>query len=245
MDLNLLQMDKTPTSYTGKRVLHNLPRNPADKSTIISVFPKEIVEDKHTIFPGHFVIPAAVSGGFSLTVIEGSSYYIPSMIDRMPPTEVQVNSAALAFAIINDYLSSTWLASKGIRGPGVFWIPGAFTRDSVLKYKDDSGRTFDVLKAEAERQQKEWFSLVMDFADEVWARSNGNPKGIPDDARIAANYLGVSSTKPWMENVIASTLEHCPSCGEMINLNYPTCKHCHAIVNQAKAKELGLVFATK
>ena len=245
MDLNLLQVDKTPATYTGRKVMHQLPRNPADKSTIVSVFPKAIIEDKPTIFPGHFVIPAAAQGDFSLTVIEGSSYYIPSMIEHMPPTEVQVNSAALALAIINDYLSATWLASKGVRGPGVFWIPGVHTRTSILTYKDELGRTFQELKAEAERQQKAWFALIMDFADEVWARSNGNPKGIPEDARIAAEYLGVSSTKPWMENTMATALEHCPSCGEMINLSYPTCKHCHAIVNKEKAKELGLVFATK
>lgn len=245
MDLNLVQVDKPNSSYTGRRVLHQLPRNPADKSTIVSVFPKEIVEDKPTIFPGHFVIPAAVSGDFSLTIVEGSSYYMPSMVEKMPPTEIQVNSAALALSIINDYLSATWLASKGVRGPGVFWVPGAYNRTSILTYKDESGRTFAALRAEAESQQKAWFALIMDFADEVWARSNGNPRGIPEDARIAAEYLGVSSTKPWMENTVASVLEHCPSCGEMINLAYPTCKHCHAIVNTVKAKELGLVFATK
>jgi len=244
MDLNLTQFDKVLPNI-GKRVLYQLPRNPMDKCTIVSVFPKEIVEDKPTIFPGHFVIPAATKGDFSLTVIEGSSYYQASVIEHMPPTEIQVNSAALAKAIIDDYLSATWLASKGVRGPGVFWIPGAHTRANILAYKDDTGRSFKELKDAAENQQRIWFALIMDFADEAWARTNGNPKGIPEDARIAAEYLGVSSTKPWMENTISTILEHCPSCGEMINLSYPTCKHCHAIVNKDKAKELGLVFATK
>ena len=245
MDLNLTKLDSTPSAYTGKRMIYQLPRNPMDKSTIVSVFPKEIVEDKPTIFPGHFVIPAAVEGDFSLLVIDGSSYYSPSTIERMPPTEIQVNSAALAKAVVDDYLSATWLAAKGVRGPGVFWIPGAYDRVSILKYKDADGRTFGQLKEIAENQQKIWFGMVMDFADEIWARSNGNPRGIPDDAKIAAHYLGVASTKPWMENTVASVLEHCPSCGEMINLSYPTCKFCHAIVNTAKAKELNLVFATK
>ena len=49
------QIDMTP--LYGKRRLIRSARNPMDKCTIVSIFPKEINEIKHTIEPGRFVIP--------------------------------------------------------------------------------------------------------------------------------------------------------------------------------------------
>ena len=241
-EINLFDMNKNIPSG-GRRVLYQLPRNPADKCTIVSVFPKKIEENKPTVFPGNYVIPAAENGDFSLLVIEGASYYQQSAIEKMPPTEIQINSAQLADSIVNDYLSATWLAIRGQRGPGVFWIPGAFDKKTILNYVHSDGRKFTQMRQDAENQQKRWFTEVINFADEAWARTNGNPKAIMEDARIAAEILGVSSTKPWMNNVIASQLEHCPSCGEMINVSFPVCKFCHAVIDPAKAKELNLIFA--
>lgn len=241
-ELNLLHMNAAIPSG-GRRVIYQLPKNPADKCTIVSVFPKEIIETKTAIFPSRFVIPAAEENDFSLTVVDGASYYQSSVIDRMPPTEVQINSAQLAESLVNDYVSSTWLALKGSRSPGIFWIPGAFDKKSILAYVHSDGRKFSEMLETARVNQKAWFTEVMNFADEAWARTNGNPRAIMEDARLAAKLLGVESTKPWMNNVVASQLEHCPSCGEMINMSFPVCKHCHAVINAAKAKELNLTFA--
>lgn len=241
-DINFFDMSKSGVQ-TGRRVLRPLPRNPADKCTIVSVFPKEIIETKPTIFPGVFTIPAAEFDSFTLLVVNGSSYYRPSTIEKMPPTEIQVNSAQLAEAIVNDYLSATWLSSKGVRSPGIFWIPGEWNNVTIHTYVHSDGRKFSQLLEQARALQKLWFAEVMNFADEAWARTNGNPKAIMEDAKIAARLLGVETTKPWMQNTVATQLEHCPSCGEMINMAFPVCKHCHAIVNADKAKEMNLTFA--
>lgn len=234
-----------PVASVGKRVLYQLPKNPADKATIVSIFPKLIVEIKPTIFPSRYDIPAADKDDFSLLVIESASYYIPSTVEKMPPTEIQINSAALAQSIIDDYLSAIWLSSRGLRSPGVFWIPGAWSKKNILGYVDENGVSFQQMLDKAKEAQKLWFLEIMNAADELWARSNGNPRAIPEDARLAADILQVSSQKAWMSNQIASNLNNCPSCGEMINLNYPVCKFCHAVIDAAKAKELDLVFAAR
>ena len=232
-----------PLPSAGKRVIYPIPKNPADKATIISIFPKRIIELKYTIFPGRFEIPAAINGEFELLVISSSSYYKASTIEKMPPTEIQVNSAALAQSIVDDYLSAIWLSSKGVRSPGIFWIPGAFNKKNIFDYIHSDGKTFQHMLDAAREGQKLWFLEMVNAADELWARSNGNPRAIPEDSRLAAEFLQVSHQKAWMSNTIASNLSNCPACGEMINLNYPVCKFCHAVIDADKAKELNLVFA--
>ena len=229
----------------GRKVLHQLPKNQFDRATIVSIFPKIILEVKHTIFPGRFEVPAADKDDFSILVIESSSYYKPSTIEKMPPTEIQVNAAALAESIVNDYLSAVWLSSKGQRSPGIFWIPGEWTKKTIVNYVDPKGVTFTQMLNAAREYQKAWFKLLVDAADELWARSGGNPKAIPEDSKLGAEYIGVEKSKPWMQNTIAAALSNCPSCGEMINLEYPVCRHCKAIINKAKAKELDLVFTER
>jgi len=242
--LDQMQVFNKPTQNVGKRVIYPLPRNPADKATIVSVFPKEIDEVKPTIFPRRFIIPAAVKDDFSLLVIEGASFFRPSVTSNIP-MEIPINAMSLAESIINDYLNSTWLVSRGNRCPGVFFVLGEFNKITIQKYKSPEGKTFAELLEHHRAIQKAWFIEVMNAADAFWASTGGNPRSIPEDARIAAELMGLEKTKPWMANVVASQLENCKSCGEMINVTYPVCRYCHAIIDEKKAKELGLTFAAK
>lgn len=241
-DINLASTAfNIPQPNIGRRVIYPLPKNPADKSTIVSVFPKEIDETKTTIFPQRYVIPAAAENDFSILVLNGASYYTPAAMDRMPPTEIQINAAQLAGSICNDYIQAIPLASND-RKPGIFWIPGEYTKITILKYSDGN-KTFGQLLEQAREQQKRWFTAVLEEADVLWSRTNGNPRSISDYAKLAAELMGVASQKPWMNNTVAATLDKCPACGELINSQYPVCKHCHAVINKKRAEELGLTFS--
>jgi hypothetical protein len=79
------------------------------------------------------------------------------------------------------------------------------------------------------------------MSDVDWSRTNGNPLAISEIARLAAQYLKLQ--KPWMQDFQAFQLDACPACGQLTNLKYPVCKHCKAIVNPERAKELNLQFA--
>jgi hypothetical protein len=228
----------------GKRTINLLPRNPMDKVTIVSIYPREIVDVKPTLFPARFVIPAAKDNDFSLLIIEGASYFIPSPVEKQPPTEVQVNAMALAESILYDSIPSMNLVSATHR-PGVFAIPGEFNKTNILKYVHADGRSFQQLLNAAREWQMSYWTDIMNEADYFWSASNGNPKAIPADAKLAAKILGIEKTKPWMSNVVASELVNCKACGEMINPAFPVCKHCHHIIDEKRAKELGIKFASE
>lgn len=231
-----------PIGNIGKRTINLLPKNPMDKTTIVSIYPREVVDIKPTLFPARFVIPAAPIDSFSLFIVEGASYFIPSQIAKQPPTEVQVNSMMLAESILRDSIPSMNLVSATHR-PGIFAIPGEYNRITILKYTHADGRKFqDLLEAAKEWQQAYWTD-IMNEADYFWSSSNGNPKAIPDDAKLAAKILGMEKTKPWMNNVVASELTNCVACGEMINPKFPVCKFCNRVIDQKKYDELGLSVA--
>ena len=228
----------------GKRTINLLPKNPMDKTTIVSVYPREIIDTKPTLFPSRFIIPPAPQDSFSLLVISGASYFIPSPIDKQPPTEVQVNSMMLAESILHDSIPSMNLVSATHR-PGVFAIPGEFNKTTILKYVHADGRSFQQLINEAKEWQQSYWTDIMNEADYFWSSSNGNPKAIPEDAKLAAKILGIEKTKPWMSNVVASELINCRFCGEMINPNFPICKHCHHVVDEKKYKTLNPIVEGK
>jgi len=228
----------------GKRTIQLLPKNPMDKTTIVSIYPRQVVDTKPTLFPSRFVIPAALQGDFSILIVEGASYFIPSPVERQPPTEVQVNSMMLAESILHDSIPTMNLVQQGAR-PGLFAIPGEWTKKTIISYIHADGRSFHDLLETAKEWQKNYWVAVMNEADGFWAKSNGDPKVIPDDARIAAKFLGLEKVKPWMSTTVASELIPCIACGTMINNNVPVCKECHAIVKPELAKTLGIKFSEK
>jgi len=231
---------QTAAGSIGRKVIHQLPRNPNDITMLVSVLPKEIREWKPTIFPGEFIIPAAPDGGFSLLRIEGTSWYLAAQVERMPPLEIQVNSLALAQSIVRDYASSIF-ESNSTQGPGLFHVPGEYTEKTILGYVDRiTKQTFTNMLDNARARQKRWLLAIIASADKEWARTNGSPIAITDDARLGAELMNLKE-KPWMKDIQAANLAPCPACGTMVNMNFAICMNCKTIINPTKAKELGLV----
>ncbi len=240
--------DKTQINPNqGRRVIHQLPKNPMDKSTIVSICPQPINEFKPTIFPGRFHIPAAAENDYVLFTVEPSSFYMPNQNEKQPPMEVQLNSMALAESIVQDYLRSCYL-NGGDRGPGIFYILGAWSKSMaaknyIEKYVREDGVTFAELLAAARERQKNWFQALIEEADANWANTGGNPRAIDPIARIAAVRLSLD--KAWAHDFKAISKVKCKSCGELIDGEVAVCRFCHAIVDPIKAKELGIQFATR
>jgi hypothetical protein len=222
--------------------INRLPRNPLDKCTIVSVYPRQLIEEKPTMFPGRFVIPAAPENDFSLLVVGGSSWF-REMTDDQPMLEIPISSVSVAEGIIRDYSNSLLGYVPDKAAPGIFFIPGEFTKKTIITYKNEvTGKTFlDLLNA-AKTKQKEWFGNLVRIADTLWSRTNGNPLTISDDAKMAAQYLKLND-KPWLADFQSIQKEACKACGNLVNPMYPVCPNCKAIINAEKAKELGLSFA--
>ena len=210
------------------------PSNPLDKSTVVSILPKRISERKITIQPGIFELnPGSYENPATLTV-GASSWWREVDIDQ-PLLEIPISSIQIADSIVVDYCNGLLACNMADRMPGLFYVPGEV---SVEKLKKEFGSL--LLKAQA--TQKMWYAELIRMADIMWARTNGNPLSISDDARLACKELNISN-KPWLGDIQTMELIRCIACGSLRNPQFPICQVCKAVADPKKAAELGLTFA--
>jgi hypothetical protein len=209
------------------------PKNPLDISTVVSIYPKALRETKPTIFPGEFNIPKGSPEHPGVLVI-GSSSWFREVNEDEPLLEIPVSSVIVADSIVKDWRNGI-LANSTVQNPGLFFLTGEWTPEKIVKDK----------KAELEvviKQQRAWFAEQVKIADVLWARSNGNPLVISDDARLAAETLKLE--KPWMQDFKSIEMSSCPACGALRNPLFPICGECKTIVNVEQFKKLGLQQAS-
>jgi hypothetical protein len=229
-----MEMSFPGAAQLTKRKTIRTPPNPNDKSTIFSIFPREIVEVKYTIEPGKFVIPAGTIKSPGRLEVGPSSWW--AEIDHSQPLlEVPVGSIAIAESVVKDYCSSILGYANGLRSPGIFYVPGSVT---VAQMRTAFTAIFDDVVA----QQKAWFVALVDIADALWARSNGNPMVISDDMKLAARELGLEY-KDWLKTYKQVELIKCVACGTLNQDTVIVCPNCKVVLNREKFKELNLSFA--
>lgn len=210
------------------------PVNPLDKSTVVSIFPKHILERKHTIQPGVFeILPGSYDRPTVLVV--GPSSWWKEIDENQPLLEIPHSSIQVADSIVKDYCNGVLACDMADCMPGLFYIPGEFTVEKLRKEKATE-------LAAANTRQRNWFAALVRMGDALWSRSNGNPLTISDEMKIAARELNLVN-KEWLKDSQTMELIRCVACGYLKNPLYPICSNCKAISDPNKAKELGLVFA--
>lgn len=229
MDKNAL----TNAGYmpTSDRRMIRSPKNPLDKCTIVSIYPKDIEEIKPTIFPGRFKIPSGSYINPSLLIVESSAWYRDYDADQ-EILEITNSSIQVAEDVVRGYCNALPDAIPGEAIPGLFFILG----EKTLKEINKDHRT--ELEAAKIKQDNYWKNCVKN-ADSDWARTNNNPLAISDEARLAARELSLS--KPWMMDFTSTVMKNCPACGFLINSNYPVCSNCKTVIDKEKATSLGLI----
>ncbi len=210
--------------------------NPMDLSTIVSIYPKEINEVHPTVQPGRFHVDAGSYEKPAILQVGPSSWW-KELDDEQPLLEIPNSSVQVADAVVKGYCSGLLACNMGSSMPGLFWIPGAF---SVKDLQNKHQNLLDKAKANQDR----WFANLVKLADGLWARTNGSPLVIDDNMRMAARSLGLGM-KDWMKDFTMLAKTPCPACGVPRNVDFPVCSSCHAIIDSAKAKELGIVFAVR
>jgi hypothetical protein len=217
------------------------PINELDKATIVSILPFKFDDKKDTLSPGRFIIEAAKDGDFSILVI-GSSSWWKELEDGQPWLEIPHSSIQMAQSVITDFCNGLFCCDMGDKMPGLFFVPGEFTKKTILTYIDSkTGQTFLEKLEKARQQQKNWYAELVRQADIMWSRSGGNPIAIDDHARLAADKLGL--IKVWMQDFKSVQMINCKACGQMVNPAYPVCPTCKAIIDAKRAEELGITFA--
>lgn len=209
-------------------------KNPLDKCTIVSVYPKFIRAVKHTIQPGVFEIAIGKPDAPVILVVGSSSWWKETDI-HSPLLEIPNSSIQVASSVVTDYCNGLLGASVPDAMPGLFFVMGEHTvKDIKDKFKNEL--------AQAIARQNNWYRALVGIADTNWARTNGNPLVISDDMRMAAVELNLKN-KDWMRDFQSMEQVRCIACGTFRNPAFPICGSCKAIVDKDKAKEMNLTFA--
>ena len=204
--------------------------NPLDKSTIVSIYPKDVPSTNHTLFTGRFVIPAGNFDKPSLLIVGPSSWW-KELEEDQPLLEIPVSSIQVANSIIMDFCNGLLGCNMSDAMPGLFFVPGELAiKDVKVKYPTQLDK--------ASANQKRYFMSLVKQGDALWSRSNGNPLAISDDMRIAARELGI--VKEWLADFQHVEMIRCVACGAMRNPNYPICGACHNVIDQTAYDKLGI-----
>lgn len=227
----MAQLPDWVNSSMKKRTVRSAT-NPMDKSTIVSIYPRKIVEMKHTIQPGKFVIEPGTYEKPSILIVGPSSWWAELHVDQ-PYVEINHGSTQVADSVVRDWAAGMLACDMDASMPGLFWIPGNYTEEGILK--DPQIRP---LLDKANKAQRVWFMELVKMGDILWSRSNGNPLSISDHMRMAAEQMQLQ--KPWMADFSTIKMDNCPACGTLRNNNFPVCNHCHHIVDIVLYEKLGL-----
>ena len=213
------------------------PINLMDKSSIVSIFPKDIIETKATIQPGTFHLTPGSYDKPSILVVGTSSWWREIDSDQ-PLLEIPVASVQVADFFVKDYCNGLLGCNMSDKMPGLFYLPGEWTVEK-LKKEQHIG-----LLNKYREIQKNWYLELVRLADILWARTNGNPLAVSDDARLACRELNITD-KSWLGDLQTVELVRCVACGTLKNPEYPICPICRAVSDPSLAKKLNIQFASQ
>jgi len=232
--MGIVIVGQFPLISDMKRRTIRAPTNPMDKSTVVSIFPKYILEKKHTIQPGVFEIQPGTYERPALLVVGPSSWW-KEIDENQPLLEIPHSSVQIADSIVKDYCNGVVGCDMAQNMPGLFYLMGEWNIDKIRKEKQGELHAANV-------KQRNWFTTLVRMGDALWARSGGNPLAISDEMKLAARELNLVN-KEWLKDSQTMELVRCQACGNLKNPLYPICSNCKAITDKEKAKELGLIFA--
>jgi len=109
-----------------------------------------------------------------------------------------------------------------LRRYGVFLCAGDAPLDSELR--------------DAAMRRDAYFYEQVEQADALYARAPNRPELISDVQRRAARHLGLD--RPWLVKI--APMQECPVCGDPIKMGVAVCRHCGAVLDEAKAARYGL-----
>lgn len=194
------------------------------KATVVSICPFPIREEKPGLVPGIFTIGAAKEGDLEVLVVGDSTHTI-----RIPVQGTRITSTepaeTIAAAIVNDRLTGQLLFKPDCK-PGLFWVPGEHTKESIAK-------NHALLLQDAIRYQRNWFTALVKLADDDWAQYHQH-KFISDIQRHAGKVLGVE--RDWLTQEIAAGQSKCPACYTNVDPRATICFNCKTVLKKEDKK---------
>lgn len=201
-----------------------------DTSTVISLLPVPIDEDKPGLIPGKFLLPAVVDPMKDFNLLTVSRCKFPVYLDEnRPALIVPAPSDTVAESICRDYKISMAHYETGVAEPGLFWARGNLTKNDVLVQLEQDLN-------EARKMQVEWFKRLVDSADDDWGKYHVR-RLISSLQRKACQILKLD--REWnMDKEVTENLKltACKFCRADIHAESVVCRYCGGILNMARYK---------
>ena len=198
------------------------------ESTVVSLVPFDIREEKPGLFPPRFFIPESDMKIPSILHVSTCSHYV--YLDESRGTlRVPDPSDQVARSICEDYIESQLGVDEHAK-PALFWISDEVSAGDVLmKFKD--------LITDKLALQKQWFLNVAMLADKDWQNYHQH-NVISSFQRKCARIIGwTKEGHEWMEPQTTMNSINCPYCGVAVDKSLPICSNGH-VVNPKLHKEI-------
>jgi hypothetical protein len=204
-----------------------------DISTVISMLPYPLHEQKPGLVPGVFKIPYTAPGDFTLFSVERCQHSV-YLDENRPRLIVPDPSDIVARSIVEDHKVAMICYEGGIAEPGLAWVWGEYLND------DDGKRSLAYAHASLLKSmislQNEWYKRLLQMADDDWARYRQH-KFVTELQRTAATVLGQVNREWMIAHKIEEALSKCKFCFTQIHPNACICPSCHGIVDEARYKQ--------
>ncbi len=221
-------------------------------STVVSIYPRELVEKKPSVEPNEYTIPACISKdgqGYpdippaTLLVHDATTRFYKGFNEWIPAV---VPSDELAKDLVNAFFSSNIDITNDPEhpiGPGLFYVTGAYDREDKIKKEGfDKNKSSVWIQTEykdelanCQKGQDQWFQLLVRRADTEYLRSR-NSRSVSDVHRFAARRLGVE--RDWTKDITLAAINKCPACRQQIDPLALICPICKFEVNPLELAKL-------
>ena len=193
--------------------------------TIVNLAPFGIREYKASVYPSYYDISAAPQpNGMSMLVIDTDVFSYKYIGDGQ---DIRMTEKPLKIArsVVGDYLMSKLAYTNEAEKrawPGLFIVPGKFDRPRHIEEQ------FAVELKEANEIQRQWFLLLLEMGDDLWAHTRQH-RLITSEMKLAVGVLGLR--REWCIDLVSirGTVE-CPICVSAIPGTAIICPTCRTVL---------------
>lgn len=204
-------------------------------ATIISIFPRKLIEYKPGLQPSEYVIPAGNMEKPGLLLIGDDVHYLMNpdpLSDGKDVRQIKVPVKAMeaATSVIMDYITALICFETG-QQPGLFCVKGGYDDPLIIKNQ------FNKELVAYNDMQNKWFQALVLMADEIWAKTR-SPQGISDLQRDACKHLHIE--RDWLISSSSIDMNKCPYCMSFVNVGAIFCATCRHVLDQERYNKLNL-----
>jgi hypothetical protein len=208
----------------------------------VSIVPFPIDERKPGLIPGSFHVDACLNENEPVCQVIGDSFFYVYIDADRGNLRVPAPSHIVARSLCDDYNIAQLEVGPECH-PGLFWLPGIWTTEKLLKGAQDE-------LAYAREAQTTWFINLVKRADDDWEKTRQH-YAISDVQRYALRRIDPENkqNRPWVlvkpQEVLKSLEEVptqlCAACGSDIPMGVVICKYCHCILDPERYQKMAFV----